>query len=165
MHKHRQILFILLLACTAFHPLIGQQTSWITKSLGNGKEVYRFSIKVGFDLDQLRSQFPIRFEIEWTYSQKEHLGQLSSSELKQIRIFEKAFQQALDKQQMGIWIGGFETRNKHRWIIYVKGETEAYKLMATLKEKLPDPQFIQIFEEEDVDWQEYKELKELILEP
>lgn len=165
MHKYRHLLHILLLACSAFHPLIGQETSWITKSLGNGEEVFQFKIKDGLDLDQLSSHFPIRFEIAWTYSQSEHLRQLSSSELKQIRAFEKEFQQALDKENIGVWIGGFESTKMHRWISYVKDEATGYKLIAALKEKLPDPQFIQVFEEEDLNWKEYLELKELILEP
>ena len=165
MYKLIHILRYFLFACLSVGSLQAQDTRWITKNLGSGEEIYRFRIKNGLSLDILKAQFPIRFEIDWTYSQFEHLEQVSSSELQQIRIFEEAFQQVLERQQIGIWVGGFESTKKQRWILYVKGEAEAYELVAELKEKLPDPEFVQIYEEEDAGWKEYQELKELIFMP
>ena len=165
MHKQVHMLLFPLLALISLGALQAQDTPWITKNLGSGEEIYCFRIKDGLALDQLRPQFPIRFEIEWAYSQFEHVEQLSSSELRQIRAFEEEFLQVLDSLQIGIWVGGFESTKEQRWILYVTGEAEAYKLIAGLKEKLPNPEFVQIYEEEDVGWKEYQDLKELILVP
>ena len=161
--KHFQVLLLLSLA--SFGVLWGQETQWLKKNLGNAEEVYQFSVKDGLSPNQLRKLYPIRFEIEWTYSQPGLLDQLSSGELKQIQSFEKELQEALNVGQIGIWVGGFFSLKSQRWILYVKGEEAAYKMMVDLKEVLPDPKHIKTFEEEDLDWKEYKDLKELILEP
>ncbi|MEM8889070.1 MAG: DUF695 domain-containing protein [Bacteroidota bacterium] len=165
MPKLKHMCVFLMLRFVGLGLVFGQETQWLKKNLGTGEDVYQFSVKDGLSPNQLHQQYPIRFEIEWTYSQLEHLDQVSSVELKQIQTFEEELQKALNAGQIGIWVAGFFSLKSQRWILYVKGEEVAYKMMAELDKFLPEAKYLEIFEEEDLDWKEYKQLKELILDP
>ncbi len=143
--------------------LFGQETFWLKKNLGNGEEVFQFRLKDKLDLEQLKTQFPIRLEIEWSFILDNHAEGLSSSELKKIGQFEELFLKELAERKLGIFIGGFDSTKRKRWICYVKEEAASYKLLTELKQKLPNGKMLEVFEEEDINWKEYRQLKELIL--